>query len=765
MAYEQDTVDMQAHDALGELAKTGGDKDEAVKARHRELMALLRYEADRQAEERMQMQIDEDYQDHLQWRPEDAQTLMQRGQAPLVYNEGRQTIEWICGTEKRLRKDYKVLPREPNDDRGAEIKTKLIKYTDDVNETQWHRSRAFRQAATAGLSWIEEGLNHDPEAELIYSGWEDWRNVYRDSHSRNLDYNEDARYLFRKRVVDLDYAIALLPKSENHLRAVAGRHEQDDGDDVWYLGEKLTGASETSWNTLGTLYGGRSAYLGRDGHHDSSTRSSVELIECWYKVPERVKVFQGGDLDGQVFDPRNPEHAHEVDAQFFEAVKMRMRVMLCTRHAPCIDMSSPFKHQRFLLVPIWGYRRARDGVPYGVWRGMRDIQDDLNKRRSKALWALSVNRVVAEKGAVDDMESLREEAARPDAVIIKNQNKELRFDTNVGDFQGNLALAEQDSAMIRNVGGVTNENLGRDTNAQSGKAILAKQDQGSLTTAELFDNLLLAIKQAGRLRLSHIEQFYTQEKAIRIVGENQPVEWLVINRVDPATGRVLDDVTATQADFVIDVQDYRTSLQQAAMEQVFDLLGKIATFAPQVVLSVLDLVVETADIKQKDEWVARIRKINGQRDPAKPPTPEEQQSEQQQMQVQAEQQRLAMATARMQLEKLQADVQTLKSRNQQLDADSVLKKVQALYSALQAGQVAVSVPYVTPAADEIAASAGFTDEHPGNVPVPAQTVAEQMGAAQGFRLPSGVRGAQQGIQTPQGADNVQPSFDGGIQQP
>ena len=106
-----------------------------------------------------------------------------------------------------------LLPRERDDEAMAEVKTKLIKYTDDVNMTQWHRSRAFRQAVTAGLSWLEEGANRDPESELIYSGWEDWRNVYRDSHSRNIDYNVDARYLFRRRVVDLDYAVALLPGS------------------------------------------------------------------------------------------------------------------------------------------------------------------------------------------------------------------------------------------------------------------------------------------------------------------------------------------------------------------------------------------------------------------------------------------------------------------------------------------------------------------------------------------------------------------------
>ena len=51
------------------------------------------------------MAIDHDYYDHLQWREEDAQLLMDRGQAPLVFNESRQTIDWVSGMQKRMRMD------------------------------------------------------------------------------------------------------------------------------------------------------------------------------------------------------------------------------------------------------------------------------------------------------------------------------------------------------------------------------------------------------------------------------------------------------------------------------------------------------------------------------------------------------------------------------------------------------------------------------------------------------------------------------------
>lgn len=699
----------------GGVADTGEHSQAA--SRHQRLMQLMDYESRRQAGERQQMSIDEDYQDHLQWRAEDAQVLLDRGQAPLVYNQGRQSLEWIAGTEKRMRKDYKVLPREQNDEAMAEVKTKLIKYTDDVNLTVWHRSRAFKQAAVAGLGWIEEGLNPDPEQEIIYSGTEDWRNVLRDSHSRNVDYNTDARYLFRRRVLDLDYACALLPKSRKHLIAMAGQNLDQSEEDVWYLGERLTNSTETEW---GMDYGmEHSTFAGvRESFRLNAPRQSVELIEVAYKVPEAVKVFADGEFAGQVVNPQiDPRHTEMVEqANVYETVKMRMRLMLCTRAAPCLDIASPYRHQRFTLIPIWGYRRARDGAPYGVWRGMRDIQDDLNKRHSKAQWALSNNRIIMEDGAVEDIEDLRQEAAMPNGIIIHKKNAKLAFDQNQTDLASNLMMADRNSQMLRDVGGVTNENLGRDTNASSGRAILAKQDQGSLTTSELFDNLLLAIKQAGRLRLSHIEQFYTAEKVIRITGESRPIEWLEINKFDPATGRVLNDVTAREADFVVDTQDYRSSLAQAAMEQIFDLLGKIATFAPQVVMSVLDLVVQSVDIKDKDEWIARIRKLNGQRDPSKPMTPEEEQAQLAAAQAQQKQQQVADETAEAMLAKLRKEIDKLDAETKLKLADSIHKNVSTMQAAVEAGQVLAATPGVAPVADELAASSGFVDQNAPQTP-------------------------------------------------
>ena len=121
-------------------------------ALHDKLTSWYDAEWNRQASNRFQQALDEDFYDGMQWTQEDAQALIERGQAPLVFNEVKPTIDWIIGTERRTRVDYKILPREKDDEALAEIKTKLMKYVSDANKLPWHRSMAFADAIKAGMN-------------------------------------------------------------------------------------------------------------------------------------------------------------------------------------------------------------------------------------------------------------------------------------------------------------------------------------------------------------------------------------------------------------------------------------------------------------------------------------------------------------------------------------------------------------------------------------------------------------------------------------
>lgn len=745
-----------------------GKVDDGVDHRHKVLIECLRDESELQAEERTQMAIDNDYQDHLHWRPEDAEVLMGRGQAPLVFNEGRLSIEWMCGMQKRMRLDYNILPREESDQPAAEAKTKVFKYVSDANLAPWHTSFAYRQAVISGLGWLEEGINTDPGAEQIYTGSEDWRNVFRDSRNRHFDINEDSRYLFRKKRVDLDYAQAILPKAKTYLRGQAMRPEEDDrtADQLWYLGERLTGATDlVNYNgSLSDRYRDRSAYIGGWNRNDIGRRLSVDLIEAWYRVFESIQVFGTGPLKGKEFNPRDAGHVQlQTDRwRIYQAVAKRMRVMICTENAPLWDGKSPFRHNKFLLVPVWGSRRGRDGQPYGLWRGMRDINDDINKRASKALHAASSNRVTVKKGAVADVEIARSEAARPDAFIeVKDSIDNIRYEKPALDMEMNMQLLQFDRDMLRNSGGVTNDNLGRDSNVISGKAVGLKQDQGSLVTSEFPDNLRLAMQIAGKIRLSNIEQFMTEQQVIRITGDGAPPQWLSINEPQ-ADGTMLNDIANSEADFIISAQNYRESFAQAAMESMMELLSQVAAFNPQLVTAVLDLVVESSEVINKDEWVARIRSINGQRDPKKPPTPQELEQQAKDKAMADEQKEMAQEQMRLSLEELRAKIDKLGADTSKLDTQAILTRVESMFSALQAAQIVAMTPTVAPVADTIMQGAGFVDQNgqDPNLPQPAVQVLPPQAVAD---APLGTVAPAEGIQpAPESALAAMPSADASV---
>jgi len=155
-----------------------------------------------------------------------------------------------------------------------------------------------------------------------------------------------------------------------------------------------------------------------------------------------------------------------------------------------------------------------------------------------------------------------------------------------------------------------------------------------------------------------IEQFYSMPKVIRILGERGAAKYQEINKVDPSTGEVLNSITASRADYVVSEQDFKSSLRQAMFESLFDIVGRLSQMRPEVALALLDLVVDMADVPGREEMVARIRKINGQRDPDSDPTQEEIAAQEDADRKKAEAEQMEVERLRAELEHLRAKTRT-----------------------------------------------------------------------------------------------------------
>ena len=228
----------------------------------------------------------------------------------------------------------------------------------------------------------------------------------------------------------------------------------------------------------------------------------------------------------------------------------------------------------------------------------------------------------------------------------------------------------------------------------SGIAVQKKQDQGSVVTAEIFDNLLLARQLEGEICLSLIEQYYNQQKVFAITGERAKREYVSINQQDPVTGMVLNDITARKCQFTIGERNWKQTLQQAAAESMMELLQQLAPTSPELVTSLLDVAVELFDLPNKTLILQRIRSVTGMTDPNERPTPEEEAKRQENDQKRAEKERLENELQQEQINKLRAEVQKLK-------AAAVKDGTETAYAAMQGAQVIATMPAVAPIADEI----------------------------------------------------------------
>lgn len=642
-----------------------------VQQRFRRVRAWRDTAADLQRDNRLMQMQDHDFYDGVQWSHEDMLALKERGQAPLVFNQIKPTVDWIIGTERRTRVDYRVLPREPQDADGAEIKTNLLKYVSDINRMEYARSRAFADAVKAGVGWLEIGVRSDQTDDPVFVGYEDWRNVWYDPLSVEHDLS-DARFVFREKYVDLDVALSMFPDRADCVQASA-----IDGGQFSLTGNGL----------LDDVDAERDIYDASAGAFTSG-RSRVRLVECWYRMPEKTKVLRGeglGTLNGSLFDPE--AHASLVQdghASTYDAIRMQTRCMVYCENGVLQDLVSPYRHNRFPFVPIWGFRRKSGNAPYGVIRGLIDPQTDLNKRRSKALFILSTNQVVADEDAVADWDEAAEEVARPDGIIrLVKRDARFEIQRNSDIVEEHVMLMQQDAEYIERTGGVTDEQMGRQTNAQSGKAILARQEQGHAVTAELFDNLRMSIQIAGEIMLSLVEQYYTERKTVRILGDRGQPEYTTIN--DMTADGLLNDITARQADFQVDSMNFSASARQAAFESMMNMIGQLGS--PDMAMVLMDLALDLSDLPGKDEMVKRIRALTGQKDPDQiEETPEdmaamqEQQAQaQQEAQLQAAMQQLEMAERQAKVTKMESEARA-KDAGIALDQERVrIQKAEALH--------------------------------------------------------------------------------------
>lgn len=481
-----------------------------------------------------------------QWTDAEIRELKKRRQPVTTKNRIKRKVDFLVGVEQRLRRDPKCYPRTPAAEQAAQVATASLRSVED--ETRWQKiaSAAAKDGLIRGIGVVYQG------ARLVNGKPEIWKShiqsdrFFYDPCSEALDF-EDARFMGEWQWLDIDQAIELLPFAEEMISTMA-----------------LT----DSWGMQAALPQEFAKFRNRQTWIDIKRRI-INITSIWYKC-------RGQWMFDYLVGP----------------------ISLCPEGYDC---ASPYVDEHGTSqqpYEAWSPYIDESGVRYGVIRDMISLQDGINKRSSKMLHMLTVRQTMAEKGAVDDVEKVKTEMARPDGHVEYNKGFTFEVVDQSVQTQGQFELLQEDKAEIENLG--PNPGLiGRGVEDQSGRAILAQQNSGMTELSPVFENL-----REWKLSVYHkdwnlIRQFWTGERYIRVTSDPRSVEFLAINRLveDPMTGQahMENAVVEMDVDVILDEGPDTVTMR----EEIIQSIGN----RPDVPL---ELIIELSSLPDKEFLQKRL---------------------------------------------------------------------------------------------------------------------------------------------------------------
>lgn len=436
--------------------------------------AVRRFEESEDAttEARAAAERDRDYYDEKQWTAAEKAALEKRGQPAVTFNRVKRKINALTGIEKQTRKDPRAFPRNPSDDDSAQAATDAIRYVCEDSRWDDKRSEAAKELAIEGTCAIMVGVKPvkgGVDPEIRRIAWD---RFYYDPHATEFDF-ADACYMGVVVWMDLDKAKAKYPGSEDVLI------------ETWRQAQQSETYDDKPKHRLWADYRRRRVRICEEYYLDGEGWKFCMFTKAGFIVPPMPSPYIGED------------------------------------GAP----ECPIKAVSLYI--------DRDNNRYGEVRTMIGPQDEINKRRSKALHLINSRQVRVSNNVQMDAQAVRRELSKPDGVFV-GEAGEVEILPTQDMASANLAMLQEAKNEIDLLG--PNAALGGKAEGQmSGRAILAQQQGGMTEAATYLDRIRALSIAVYRSVWARIRQVWTGERWVRVtdnernlrfVGLNQPVTML-----------------------------------------------------------------------------------------------------------------------------------------------------------------------------------------------------------------------------------------------
>ncbi|MEX3972248.1 hypothetical protein [Paraburkholderia caribensis] len=566
---------------------------------------------------------DRDYYDGQQWTKAELDILARRGQPALTINYIKRKVEYLRGFERRLRSDPKAFPRTPQEDQLADAATDSLRFVADQNDFDVIRSDVFEDMMIEGYAGADVTARPSRDGYEVDIVRVPWDRLFYDPYSRQKDFS-DARYLGIVIWEDRADALAAYP----------------DASDV----------IESTLNTgvMSDTYDDRPKYL----RWSDNRRTRIRIVQMHFRVQNAwfITTFtRGGFLDEPMVSPY-------VDREDNPTRSLIMR-------SAYVD---------------------RENQRYGHVRDLISLQDEINKRRSKALHLMSVRQTFGNAQAIDDIDKAKRELAKPDGHLEVQAGGILNQDFGVlptGDMaQSQMALLQHATAEMQ-ASGPNAAMAGKDPRIQSGRAIQAQQAGGAIEVEPIIDDLRQWTRDVMEAAWLRIRQFWDGPKWIRVTDDERNIKWVGLNqpvtlgdylgRLDPQEAAQIaqqlqlqpndprlqqvvakdNDIGGLDVDITIEEGPDVANIQAEQFQMLTQMTQAGVPFPPAV-------LIEASSLRNKDKLIEMLE-----------------QSQQGQQQAQQTQQQIGQATAQANIEKTQAQA-----------AESRAKAVKAMSEAQQPQQ-------------------------------------------------------------------------------
>jgi hypothetical protein len=651
-----------------------------------------RTEADRQA----------DYADGNQLSSDILQRMQAIGMPPAIEPLIGSALEYVCGSEAKNRRDWRVLPSngDENDDLAQALGEKL-KQAEKHAKVDRACSKAFKSQAGLGIGWVEVSRNPDPfkypyRTKFVHRNeiWFDWKG----SDDPEMD---DHRWLLRRRWVEREQATQMFPQHKKLIEAaymgVWSGFDFEGGDST----DLTFKANPGEYARMGAAWFTQRGSTIEEQEWRDTEKERVALSELWYREYVKAKVLRTPGGRVVEFDDADPAHVAAVElraVEVLEATVGKMRVSYWLGPHKLSDEPTPYAHNQFPYVPFWYNREDRTGVPFGLVRGWMYLQDTVNATLSKLRWGLSSVMTIRTAGAVAvSDEVLREAVARPDADIILDPR--AMKDGGIFERKRDFQLTDQQHQMladaragIERVGNIGAAFKGSDTNIASNALQQSLTQQSGLGLGRLFANAEESRTQVGELLLSMILQdMQGKQEAVQLKGDTMSPSRVVNLNMPNDDGHMTNDVS--RARLRVEMTDVPSTPTYRA-QQLMSFSEAFKSTPSEFQRVLFPIMFNLMDVPNRDQAVEAIRRASEM------PTEED-------IQKRIEQ-ALAESDVNYKMKELEVKALLDKAKINKLEAETVAVGTTATYQAMQAAGVAIAAPHAVPVADAILEGAGYT---------------------------------------------------------